>query len=59
MSGCAVQRLPMNPQKVVGVQKFFEFLNEKLDQLETESSMDKSRTLPVRYFKISLRFSGV
>ena len=41
MSGCAVQRLPHESSESSWRTEIFEFLNEKLDQLETESSMDK------------------
>lgn len=41
MSVCAVQRLPHESSESSWRTEIFEFLNEKLDQLETESSMDK------------------
>ena len=41
MSVCSVERLPHEASESSWRTEIFEFLNEKLDQLETESSMDK------------------
>lgn len=41
MSVCPVERLPHESSESSWRTEIFEFLNEKLDQLETESSMDK------------------
>ena len=51
MPDCAVQHLPHESSESSWRTEVFQFLNEKLDQLETKSSMDKTEDITGTIFQ--------